>query len=1100
MTADPDDSAGREKRLEEILHAYLQAADAGEAPDQQEVLRQHPDLASELAAFFADQEQLARLARSLPAAAGEATTTPPGDPAPADTSLGRVRYFGDYELLEEIARGGMGVVYKARQISLNRTLALKMILAGQLASPDDLQRFRREAEAAANLDHPHIVPIYEVGEHEGQHYFSMKLIEGGHLGQNDAAPVHDQRSAARLLATVARAVHYAHQHGILHRDLKPANILLDGQGQPHVTDFGLAKRIGTDRGQTQSGAIVGTPSYMAPEQAAARKDLTTAADVYSLGAILYELLTGRPPFRAATPLDTLLLVLEREPEPPHTLNRHVERDLETICLKCLAKEPSRRYGSALELAQDLERFVAGQPIAARPVGAFERGVKWVKRRPAVAALLAALLVLSVAAFAGLTVLWLRAEDQRDHAVSAQDVAEQRRLEAEQARQQEAEARGQEVARRRELEAALYRNRIALAQREWEANHVGRAEQLLGECPKELRQWEWRYLKRLCHADLLTLKGHTSAVHSVCFSPDGRRLASASDDMTVKVWDAVTGDEIRTLKGHTSAVHSVCFSPDGRRLAAGQPGKVDEQGRLVPGEVKVWDVATGRQLRTLKGHTSFVYCVCFGPDGRRLASASMDQTVKVWDAVTGDEIRTLEGHTCGVLGVCFSPDGRRLASASADKTVKVWDAGTGEEVRTLKGHTGFVNSVCFSRDGQRLASASDDMTVKVWDAVTGDEIRTLKGHTGGVSAVCFSRDGQRLASASEDATVKVWDAVTGQEILSLKGHTDVVESVAFSPDGKRLASASADRTVKLWDAAKGLELLPLTGHTLGVNSVCFSPDGQRLASASQDRSVKVWDAAKGQEFRTLEGHTDVLTSVCFSPDGRRLASASADMTVKVWDVATGQMVRTLEGHTSFVNSVCFSPDGQRLASAGADGTVKVWDAATGQGVHTLQGPTKEITCVCFSPDGQRVASANADGTVKVWSAATGQLDFTLKGLPGFRVWGVCFSSDGQRLASASQDGTVTVWPLATGLETCTLKGHSGMVWSVCFSPDGQRLASASSDGTVKVWDVASGQEALTLKGHSDRRVFDVAFSPDGQRLASASQDGTVKIWYAPRLAP
>jgi serine/threonine-protein kinase len=380
------DSA-RDRRLEEILHRYLQAVDAGQLPDRDALLRQHPEFAPELAALFADQEAVAGLAWAMaePAApmlpATEAPTLAPGEmPAPAPGT--RIRYFGDYELLKEIARGGMGVVYRARQISLNREVALKMILAGQLASAGDVQRFHREAEAAANLDHPNIVPIYEVGEHEGQHYFSMKLIQGGSLAsqQTPLAP----RQAAELLALVARAVHHAHQRGILHRDLKPANVLLDARGRPYVTDFGLAKRVQGASQHTQTGAIVGTPSYMAPEQARSEKLLTTAADVYSLGAVLYELLTGRPPFRADTPLDTVLQVLDREPERPRTLNPQLDRDLETICLKCLEKEPGKRYGSAEALAEDLEHWLRGEPIRARPSTALERATKWVRRQQATA--------------------------------------------------------------------------------------------------------------------------------------------------------------------------------------------------------------------------------------------------------------------------------------------------------------------------------------------------------------------------------------------------------------------------------------------------------------------------------------------------------------------------------------------------------------------------------------------------------------------------------------------------------------------------------------------------------------------------------------------
>jgi WD40 repeat protein/tRNA A-37 threonylcarbamoyl transferase component Bud32 len=991
-------------RFGEVLAAYLEAVDNGWAPARRAFLARYPHLRVDLEAFFTSQDQVESMAAQLrtptdhghmpPAIEGTLPESDAGtNDAPPD--------FDDYEVLEEIARGGMGVVFKARQKSLNRIVALKRILSGQLATPAEVQRFRLEAESAALMDHPGIVPIYEVGEHEGQHYFSMKLIEGGNLAQAlgsepwRATSKEAVRRIVDFLAKVARAVHYAHQRGILHRDLKPANILLGERGEPLVTDFGLAKRVQAEASATHSNAIVGTPTYMAPEQAFGKSGgLTTAADVYSLGAILYELLTGRPPFKAENPLDTLLQVRDRKPTPPRALNARVDTDLDTICLKCLEKEPGRRYAGADELADDLDRWAAGEPVRARRAGAWTRMVKWARRSPALAGLVLLSGLVTILAFVGAGVLLqLRATRELKY-------------QAELARDAEAQARQDAVQAREKEQFALYVHRVTRAHYEWLNNDVARADQILEECPVSLRQWEWRYLKRLCHADLLTLTGHTAGVVSVAFSPDGRRLASASGKWDkageVKLWNATTGQELRSLQGHTNAVWSVAFSPDGQRLASASLDKT----------VKVWDAATGQELLTLQGHTSAIWSVAFSPDGRRLASASSDQTVKVWDATTGQVLRTLLGHTDAVWSVAFSPDGQRLASASSDQTVKVWDATTGQELLTLQGHTGVVWSVAFGPDGRRLASAGVDGAVKVWDTTDGQEELTLQGHTSAVTSLVFSPDGRRLASASSDQTVKVWDTAGGQELRTLQGHTDAVRSVALSPDGRRLA-ASLDKTVKVWDAASGQELLTLKGHTGFVWSVAFSPDGRCLASASLDGMVKVWDATTGQELLTLQGHTSAIWSVAFSPDGRRLASASSDGMVKVWDTATGQEALTLKRHTravfsmAFSFSVAFSPDGRRLASAGVDGTVKVWDAASGEEELTLKGHTSAVTSLAFSPDGQRLASAGVDGTVKVWDAQSDQ-------------------------------------------ETLTLRAHSGAARSLAFSPDGQRLASACGD-QVKVWD-------------------------------------------------
>jgi WD40 repeat protein len=1102
-----------------IYGEFLLREERGEHPDPAEYRLRFPEYAALLDRQFGEQGefQTRRLADSVPPvvlqtrlgpqapetldpqspgtvadpyatrtnilAPGQPLVPPVHLPAPA-AMPGRPEVPG-YELLGELGRGGMGVVYQARHRALNRLVALKMVLSGSHASADDLTRFRREAEAVAHLQHPNIVQIYEVDEAEGRPFFALEYCAAGSLaGRLAGTPLPPER-AAPLVETLARAVQAAHEAGVIHRDLKPANVLLAGESgaplerlQPKLTDFGLAKKLDDASHQTASGEIMGTPSYMPPEQAAGRvKELGPACDVYALGAILYECLTGRPPFKAATPWETVRQVIAEEPVSPRQLQPKTPRDLETICLKCLEKEPKKRYASARELAEDLRRFRKGEPIQARRVGQAERLLKWARRRPALATA-GVLMVVTAVLLGGVAIagaLWRQSE-------RARTLLAGEKAKTEEALGREHEAREQLDVAQQKLEQVLYLQRVMSAHQAWRDNDVAGADLRLRDCDPARRQWEYRYVYHLCHADLLALTGHTAVVHGLAYSHDGSRLATASQDGTVRVWDAQTGKQELLLSRHGDSVACVAFSPDGSRLASGSSDKT----------VRVWALPGGREQMILQGHTEAVAGVAFSPDGKHLASGSHDQTVKVWSLETGEVERTLEGHCGEVFGVAFSPDGKHLASGSHDQTVKVWDAQTGREERTLKGHTGWVTDVAFSPDGTRLASASVDQTVRVWEAATGREQLTLRGHSAPVNSVMFSPDGRRLASAAEDSTARLWDAQTGQEVFVVKGYTDRVHAVAFSPDGTRLASAD-DRTVRVWDAQVGPEDVTLAGATGPVTGVVFSPDGSRVAGAA-GLEVRVWDRTSGQTALILRGHAGPVYGVAFSPDGNRLASASYDRTVKLWDARTGEEQLTLRGHAGEVAGVAFSPDGNRLASASYDGTVKLWDAGTGKEVLTLKGHTAQVNGVCFSPDGRRLASASGDGTVKLWDAQIGQEVHTLKGHSN-PVHGVCFSPDGRRVASASQDQTVKVWDAQTGQEQLTLKGHTGPVLGVCFSPDGRRLASASWDRTVRLWDAQAGLEALNLKGHT-AWVSGVAFAPDGRRLASASYDKTVRVWDAP----
>jgi WD40 repeat protein/serine/threonine protein kinase len=1046
--------------------------------------------------------------------------------------------IGPYKLLQQIGEGGMGVVYMAEQQEpVRRMVALKIIKPG-LDSAQVIARFEAERQALALMDHPHIAKVLDAGTTEsGRPYFVMELVKGIPItrfcDENQLTP----RQRLALFLSVCHAVKHAHQKGIIHRDLKPSNVLValyDDQPVPKLIDFGVAKATSqklTERTLfTAFGSFVGTLEYMSPEQAKLNAlDIDTRSDVYALGVLLYELLTGNTPLEHErlkhTALDELLRTIrEEEPPKPSTrlsqagealatisarrgtepakLGPVLRGELDWIVMKALEKDRTRRYETANGLARDLQHYLADEPVEACPPTAGYKLRKFARKHKAglvTAAGFAALLVVGAVVSACQAVRATQAEavavaERDDKEQARQAEAEQRAAAVlnEQAAQQErdeAQKQRDEVrALNERLQRTLYTAHMNLARHAWEAGATDQVVELLEKHrPKpgetDLRNFEWHYLHRLCHSNLLTLKGHTDRVTSVVYSRDGKRLASGSEDKTVKVWDVQTGQELLTFRGHTGGVWYVAFSPDGQRLASASGDKT----------VKVWDAQTGQELLTFKGHTGDVESVAFPPDGKRLASASKGRReqgkelpgeVKIWDAQTGQELLNFKGHTNAVRSVVFSPDGKRLASGSVFETVKIWDAQTGQELLAFKGGP---YSLAFSPDGKRLASASFDNTMKVWDAQTGQELLSLKGHIHFVSSVTFSRDGKRLASASRDNTVKVWDAQTGQELLTLKGHTGGVWSVAFSPDGKRLASASYDGTVKIWDATASQEARTFSGHTAGVRSVAYSPDGKRLASAGNDGTVKVWDAQTGQEALTLKGHTDSIWSVAFSPDGKRLASGG-QQAVKVWDAQTGQELLTLKGESK----LAFGPDGKRLASGAQVRQVKVWDTQTGQELLAFKGHTARVLTVAFSPDGKRVASCSIDKTVRVWDAQTGQELLTLKGHTA-AVGSVAFSLDGKRLVSGGGDGSVKVWDAQTGHELHSLKGHTDQVGNVVFSPDGKRLATKSAH-TVKVWDAQTGEETLTLKG--DGRGL--AFSPDGHRLASGAEDGNVKIWDATPL--
>ncbi len=588
-------------------------------------------------------------------------------------------------------------------------------------------------------------------------------------------------------------------------------------------------------------------------------------------------------------------------------------------------------------------------------------------------------------------------------------------------------------------------------------------------------------------ELSVLRGHKENVNAVSYSPDGARLASVSDDDTIRIWDAETGLELQVLRGHEEGVESVSFSPDGTRLASGS----------LDGTIRIWGAENGVELQVLRGHEEIakgfvgsVDTVSYSPDGMRLASGSSDNTIRIWDAETGVELQVLRGHSATVETISFSLDGTRLASGSRDDTIRIWDVESGMELQVLRGHEAVVESVSYSPDGARLASGSSDGTIWIWDVKGGVESQVLRGHEHGVTSVSYSPDGTRLASGSWDNTIRIWDTDDGVESQILRGHEHGVTSVSYSPDGTDLVSGSRDNTIRLWSPDDGVELQILRGHEQGVTSVTYSPDGARLASGSSDGTIWIWDVKGGVESQVLRGHEHGVTSVSYSPDGTRLASGSWDNTIRIWDAEAGVELQILTGHEDGVTSVSYSPDGTRLASGSWDDTIRIWDVESGMELQVLRGHELYITSVSFSLDGTRIASGSVDNTIRVWNAENGS---ELHDFIGHEdtVNSIVFSPDGTRLASGSTDGTIRVWDTETGAELQTLIGHDGPIESVGYSSDGARLVSGAWDGAIRVWDPASGADLQVIRGYN-ARTMSVSYSPDRTRLVSGSGEGTITI--------
>jgi WD40 repeat protein/predicted Ser/Thr protein kinase len=1038
-------------------------------------------------------------------------------PDPQDGTGKVVRYFGDYELAQEIGRGGMGVVYRARQTTLDRLVAVKLLPGAVFADPQSRQRFRDEARAAAQLQHPNIVAIHEVGEHGGQPYFSMDFVEGRTL----AALIRDQpptaRESARLLLKVAQAIHYAHQRGILHRDLKPSNILIDALGQPRVTDFGLAKRLDSDEHLTQSGQTLGSPNYIPPEQISAKRGaLSPRSDLYSLGAVFYHLLAGRPPFVADSVHDTLQEVLQSEPVAPRLLNASVPRDLETICLKCLAKEPARRYGSAQELAEEVERFLRGEPIQARPTGPAERSWRWCRRHPAVAALLGVVALALMTAIIG-GVWHVRQIEAANREIG---LGYNRLVQLRLDRVDRLLAAGQNP----EAFATL-----ALAVREVPTNEI-----LVTRLHQTLTQNGFALPFR---PSLIV----TSGVEDLAIGLEGRRIAARSLDGFVRIWDAETGALLGAPEKFQDQIGPLVMSTDGRRLAAG--GRT-AQGVALAGQAGVWDLETGRLLHRLP-HLGQVSQVSISADGRWLATVGGDGQPRIWDADSGVlavELGGSRGVPQMAHRVSLSADGKRLATASLQGHIKLWDCAqaatplrswetTSQEillhlltdrlliVEGLQGGTGRVRAVFtetgdggwtntyphaamatdISHDGKRLSLLLSDGTGHIVDIATGRAVGKPFQHPGGSSHARFSADGTRVATAGEDGTARVWEVSSGQMAVEALFHDWFAFDAIFSPDGQWLATAGMDGQIRFWKfygASGSIVWLEGGPHQ---HAQAFDPAGtQLLVSASN--SISLFDARSGR--RTI-GPLELgsqLRRAHFDVANQRLLAIGANGVLRSWRVADGQEAAAPFMTGEGITAACFSGDGTRLATTEGPKTVRTWSVLSRAPLspRTMQWLSNRpwgnnVYDLVFSPDGTSVALASDQPDVHVWDAATG----AVRGRPlehAAPVVRLAFSPDGRRLATACMDFKVRLWDLQTGAPLRPELPHRATPIHVEFSRDGAKLLTAGQDKVAWIWDVATLQKLAGPMTHD--AIIDMAgFSADGHRVATCGWDNVARVWDA-----